>query len=181
MSDIVPANVRAAQESGTKAARFLAQRGVLMLKETREIGFARDKFGASKLKISSYILSTAKKAGIASSTSFSVQFLLQKDKNEYINLIDFDETDELDRALTYIIRTAEKLKVEKRDYTELTYCTKDLMRFGFYQETSQDQDGYVQLSNHQAFFIEVPRFEEIRTVLVAARDHLISRGATIED
>ncbi len=59
-------------EGGTKINRFLANKGVIIIKETREIGTIKCEYGA-KLKAATMILATAKSSKKVSQKSFGIR------------------------------------------------------------------------------------------------------------
>jgi hypothetical protein len=89
--------------------------------------------------------------------------------------IDFDESAELVDALRFAAHAAEGMRADKRDYTELYYCTKDDARFGFYQDKKKQQ-AFVGLGTQSAF-LPVEQLELLASSLEQCRMHLIVKGA----
>jgi hypothetical protein len=53
--------------------------------------------------------------------------------------IDSDEIDEFLGALDFIVKTAGHVAHDRRDYTEVTYSSKDNVTIGFYQDGLKQQ------------------------------------------
>jgi hypothetical protein len=165
------------EPQGTKAGRFLARRGVLLLKEFRDIGRMEDNYGAW-MTMKTFIVSIAKSSTTQPDVTYSVSLEQVKDEQEVSALMDYEEVEELDKALQYIGKLAVRLAKEKRDYTEVIYRTKDSVQFGFYQEKNGNQQAFINLNARSHFFIAIEDFEDFREILGQATSHLVSRGAT---
>ncbi len=94
--------------------------------------------------------------------------------------IDFDELPELIEAFDFIQSKADILKPQKCDYTELIYSTKDDAQFGFYQETDQEQTAFTKFED-KTIFLKLSDFLMLKNHILKAQEHLISRGATIDN
>jgi predicted Zn finger-like uncharacterized protein len=94
--------------------------------------------------------------------------------------IDFDELPELMEAFDFIQSKAAILKPQKCDYTELIYSTKDDVQFGFYQEDNQEQTAFTELQGKTAF-LKLSDLLMLKNHLLKAQEHLISRGASIDN
>jgi hypothetical protein len=164
------------EATGTKVGRFMIRRGVLLVKESRPIGKTRDEYG-SKLQVETFIVSVANKESARGDVTYSIKLTLTKGDDEETALIDFDEAEEVDRAITFIGQTSRSMAGEKRDYTEVIYATKDNIQFGFFQDAGGDQKGFIQLNPHGFFFVSVEKLEGIRKLLGEAVEHLVRRGA----
>ncbi len=164
------------EPGGTRAGHFLTRRGVLLLKEFRDIGVTVDNYG-TKLTIKTFIVSVAKSSTTQPDISYSVSLDQVEDKRQSSALIDYEELEELDKALQYIQKIAIRFSGEQRDYTEVIYCTKDKVNYGFYQQKNSHQMAFINLDNRSSFFMPVKQFEFVRELLKQASDHLESRGA----
>ena len=67
-------------------------------------------------------------------------------------MIDFDESDELDRAITFICETSRKMAGERRDYTEVIYATKDNIQIRLLPRPSWETEGFRQFLSWRQFF-----------------------------
>jgi predicted Zn finger-like uncharacterized protein len=94
--------------------------------------------------------------------------------------IDFDELPELMEAFDFIQLKADILKPQKCDYTELIYSTKDDAQFGFYQEDNQEQTAFTNFQGKTAF-LKLSDLLMLKNHLLKAQEHLISRGASIDN
>jgi len=95
--------------------------------------------------------------------------------------LDFDELPEFMDALRYIINTASQLRAQARDYTEVTYVTKDGAEFGFYQTTAGKQQAYsVSSAVNGSTFFQVNTLNSLQELFASAEAHLMSRCAKYE-
>jgi predicted Zn finger-like uncharacterized protein len=94
--------------------------------------------------------------------------------------IDFDELPELMEAFDFIQLKADILKPQKCDYTELIYSTKDDAKFGFFQDDEQEQTAFTKWQGKTAF-LKLSDLLTLKNHLLKAQEHLISRGASIDN
>jgi hypothetical protein len=166
------------ESEGTNVRRFLAYRGAIVVKETRDIGQCKGNYGDS-ISIATMVLTVVK--GTIRDTSYGVRLEhLDRDSNTDSSVfLDFDELDELMDAFDFVKSLAGELRSHQRDYTEVTYSTKDNARFGFYQNEQQQQQAFIALSPHGGMtFLLVEHLPKLKELLLAAKNHLVSRGAT---
>src|ERR1044071_2958220 len=128
MSALIP-TVKAEKEDekSTNVGRFLARRGVLLIKEFRDMSAVKGEYGG-KVSVSTLILSSAQ------TTRGDVQYgikLEYTDENGDTRGSGFLD-DEI-AAFDFFHSVANKMVGQQRDYTEVTYQTKDNLKFGFYQ------------------------------------------------
>src|SRR5262244_1401504 len=130
--------VAPAESEGTNVRRFLAYRGAIVVKEIRDVGKFKGNYGDT-ISIATMILAVVK--GTTRQTSYGVQLeRTDRDANTTSSVfLDFDELDELMEAFDFIRALAAEIRSQQRDYTEVTYSTKDNARFGFYQSEQQQQ------------------------------------------
>lgn len=175
----VIAALPAHESEGTNVRRFLAQRGVLVIRESRDIGRLKGQYSDS-INIASVLFSIIK--GTTQDATFGVQLeRIDSDGNtESSAFLDFDELAELIEAFDFISSVAPKMAREQRDYTEVSYSTKDNVKFGFYQKDGQ-QLAFVNVQAHgDSTFLPVEKLQQMKQSLVNAQTHLISRGAAVE-
>jgi hypothetical protein len=178
MSNMALNEKRKADEPQTEAARFLARRGVLMMKEFREIGTIRCEF-SKKIVIKTMVITSAvmTKGNISHSISFD---LIDEDGRESDSaLLDFDETEEFINAFDFIATRASQMRNEVRDYTEVIYISKDGITFGYYQSEGVQQPFVRLRSNGDTTFLSFQWLHAMKQALETAKAHLISRGAEI--
>ena len=166
-------------EKTTNVGRFLLKRGILLVKESREMAPVKGDYG-DILGISSVILSSAK------STHGDVQYGI---KLEHLNeegdvrgsaFLDFDELAEIISAFDFVDGIARQMLGQERDYTEVTYLTKDNVKFGFYQSEGH-QHAFIDVGGYgQSLFLSLPKLQHLRKSIEAANAHLLSRGANTE-
>lgn len=168
------------EEPATEAARFLAKRGSVVMKQFHEIGKFKCEYG-TKLKFSTLIFAIAQ--GSRGERTFGLKIEHESTEgNEEACLVDFDELKELLLAIKHLLGLSAKLTAaESTDYTEFEYRTKDHLKVGFYQDTDGQQ---------QAFFDVAPGgslmflgFDDLRTVfelIKSGRDYLLEKGAGVD-
>ena len=182
MNDITASPGNSEDAGGTRINRFLANRGVIIIKETKDIGTIKCKYSA-KLKAETMVLATAKSSTKVSQRSFGIKLESTDSKaHESSALLDFDESEEFCSAITFIHEASQRIVTEKRDYTEATFSTKDLIQIGFYQTVDQDQKAFVRLGVRGGLcFIPISSLPTVKRLIEAARDHLIKKGAGTEE
>jgi hypothetical protein len=165
---------------GTNLGRFLAQRGVLLLKEGRLIEVIWGEF-RHKINVETWIIATAR--GKQAGQSFGIRFENIGEENRTLGsgFLDCDEIGELVGALAYIQELANSIAGQDRDYTEVIYSSKDNIRIGFFQKSKVDQQAFFDAGgNGKAVYLNFERLAVLKGALVTARDHLVSRGAVVE-
>ena len=174
MSALIP-TVKAEKEDekSTNVGRFLARRGVLLIKEFRDMS-------AVKGSVSTLILSSAQ------TTRGDVQYGIKLEHTDEdgdmrgSGFLDYDEIAELIGAFDFIHSVANKMVGQQRDYTEVTYQTKDNLKFGFYQSDGRQQ-AFIDVGGYgQSLFISVSKLQNLKSSIEAGRQHLVSRGADPE-
>ena len=166
-------------EPATEAARFLAKRGHVVMKQFHEIGKVKCDYG-TKLTFSTLIFAIAQ--ATTGDRTFGLKIEHESTEGyEESCLVDFDELKELLLAIKHLLGLAKQTATERNDYTEFEYITKDYLKVGFYQDTNGHQ---------QAFFDVAPGgsmmflgFEDLRTVfelIKKGREYLIEKGAGID-
>lgn len=180
MNEITQAEDRV--EGGTKIGRFLANTGVIIITETREIGTIRCEYGA-KLKAETMILATAKSSTKISQKSFGIRLTtIDAKQREETAALDFEESEEFSNAITFVHEAAQRIASEKRDYTEATFTTKDGIQVGFFQTVDQDQKAFVRMgrrANH--CFVTIDSLPTVKKLIEGARAHLVKKGAATLD
>ncbi|MGE6333608.1 hypothetical protein [Stenotrophomonas sp. NPDC077659] len=164
-------------DQGTNVGRFLANRGVIVVKENRPAGRCKGEHGDS-IAAETLILNVIK--GAKKDTSYGVRLerIDQDGDTDSAVFLDHDELPELINAIDFIAHTAVELSGQDRDYTEVTYSTKDGATFGFYH-SDQEQLAFLKLSDHRSStFLPVNRLGVLKQMLQEARAHLQSCGAS---
>lgn len=165
---------------GTNVRNFLAHKGSIVVKEFREIGKLKGRYSDS-IMISTLILAIIKGANRKTSYGVKLEHVGTESYSDLSVLLDFDELHELAEAFDFISSLAEKLKIQKCDYTEVVYSTKDDAQFGFYQDKDQQQQAFIKINSHdEIMFIDLPYLEKFKFILLNAQQHLIDRGADKE-
>ncbi|MDX1999640.1 MAG: hypothetical protein SF066_18115 [Thermoanaerobaculia bacterium] len=158
--------------------RFMARKGAVVFKEMKTAGVAEGLY-SDEIVVSTMVIGVV--VGEVREMSYGIK--LERNDSDGLTVssvfVDFDEIGELAEALEFIARTAHEMMQLQRDYTEVTYSTKDSARFGFYQDQGQ-QKAFVALEAAQdSTFLQVGQLSDLRVVLLAAMKHLESRGAVL--
>jgi hypothetical protein len=164
--------------AGTEARRFLARRGAVAVRETRDIGVVAGLY-MDDLLVSTMVIAIVK--GPHREMSYSVKVERRdEDKNTTTSvLLDYDEVPELLEAFDFISGNALDMEGKQRDYTEVTYSTKDGARFGFFQNKGAQQM-FVALQPHgETTFVADHDFPRLKSLLSQAKAHLDSKGASV--
>lgn len=174
-------NQSSSEEFVSSGGREFVQRGILLLREQRDIGTLRGTHG-DKVKL---ITSISRVASIGKdSVGYGVRFEHEdaEGNTQSSCYLDFSVLAELVRVSGFLIAVAKRLIAEERDYTEVKYTIGDEIVCGFYQSNRQ-QSAFVCIDNNRGdncFFL-VPKYESFQSLVEAARTHLLSKGAKIED
>lgn len=162
---------------GTTVGKFLANRGAIVVKETRPAGRCKGEHGDS-IFAETVVLNIVK--GTKKDTSYGVR-LQRVDSDgdtDSAVFLDYDEIAELVSALDFISNTAMQLANQTRDYTEVTYSTKDSAKVGFYH-SDQGQLAFLTLSDHRGTtFLPVQRLSALKQIFQDSMTHLRSCGAS---
>lgn len=160
---------------GTNVARFLANRGAIVIKETRAIGRCKGEHGDA-ISVETVLLNVVK--GTKKETSYGIRLERTASGDfESAVFLDYDELSEFIAAIDFISKTASQLQNQKRDYTEVTYSTKDSAKVGFYHSDG-GQLAFLSLSNHRgSTFLPLPRLVVLKDLIETAEGYLKSRGA----
>jgi hypothetical protein len=164
-------------ESETNVGRFLAQRGLLFMRESKEIGVVRGE--GQEIQIETLILTCAKSSEQAGEVNYGLSLKVTDSSGDArAAFVDFDELDELLSAFTYIEQVAKKMAGEKRDETEIAYLTKDNIQFGIHHN-KYDQKGFIRVSGHGSYgFLSIERLQDFKSYIRSAMNHLKSKGAS---
>ena len=162
----------------TIIGRFLAHRGVIIIKETREIGALKCEQG-KKVAAETLMLATAKGSKMRLGKTFGIRLeALHDDGGTQSAVLDYEETEEFCNALYFLHEAALRLAPLKTDHTEATYSTRDMIKVGFYQSTEQEQLAFVQLGDRgDPCFFQVASLPSFKRLIEAARSYLLLKGA----
>jgi hypothetical protein len=154
--------------------RFLAARGVIIMKENRIVASVPSAYGAP-LDVAGQVLVIVKNTERQVSTGVKFE---QAETTTHIGSAAFVDSDELDEflgAFTFISTSAVHMAHDSRDYTEVTYSTRDNVTIGFYQD-GQKQQAFVKLgASSPLMFFRVEALQNIRGAVVQAREHVEDR------
>jgi len=174
MSDFVDA---AQDARGTSVSRFLANRGAIVVKETRSVGRVKGEHGDS-VSAETVVLNVIK--GVKKETTYGVRLERTDSHGDFDSAVflDYDELSELLGAIDFISTTALTLRDQARDYTEVTYSTKDDAQIGFYH-SDDGQLAFLKLSSHRgSTFVPLHRLAALKQMFEGAKEHLTKCGAT---
>jgi hypothetical protein len=134
MSSLVPIKDETTEDKKTNVGRFLAKRGILLIKEFRDMLSVYGDY-PGKITISSLILSTAKSTHGEVLYGVKLEHLDDDNAVQGSGFLDYDEIEEVVGAFDFLDSVAQQMLVQQRDYTEVTYSTKDNLNSGFTRRT----------------------------------------------
>lgn len=176
MSALTPLKNENTAEQNTNVGRFLAKRGILLVKEFRDMMPVAGDYGG-RLGIATLILSTAQLTYGDVQYGVKLEHLDEERELQGSGFVDYDELEEILGAFDFLANVAQQMAGQQRDYTEVTYSTKDNLKFGFYQSNGLQQ-AFIKISEYGgSLFMSVPQLQLVRKSVEAAKQHLISRGA----
>jgi hypothetical protein len=164
------------EEPATNAARFLATRGHVVMKQFHEVGKVKCDYGTT-LSFSTLIFAVAQ--GAKGDRTFGLKIEHQaREGLEESCFIDFDELKELLLAIKHLLGLARQAASERCDYTEYEYITRDSLKVGFYQDTSGYQQAFFDVSpGGSMMFLGFEAIREIFELIKKGREYLIEKGA----
>lgn len=175
MNEIIESTAGSTQ-SGTNFKKFLANRGVVMVKEFRPIGQLKGRF-KDTLSFETMLLTILQ--GNKKKINYGVRIEHQDSDGDSDGsvFLDFDELDELLDAIKFIESTAKELSLQQRDHTEVSYSSKDEAKVGFYQ-TDEEQQAFFGLPHSRGTtFLPLSRLTEIESLIAKSKEHLVLCGA----
>lgn len=175
MNDI--ATETQAPDAGTNLRNFMTNRGAIIIKETRPIGTVSGEYGAF-LEVETMVLRIIRGAEQKDAFGALLTLKSQNSSSEEKVHLDFDEIEELIKALDVIRHTAEEIGRTKSDYTEVIYATKDNAKFGFFQANNV-QTGFVGIGYKGNMFQQVHDSVHTEGLLRSAVEHLRTKGAEV--
>ncbi len=169
---VIPAPAPAQQ--GSTMRKFLAERGVIMMRENRTITTVATLYGAD-IEVGGQILVIVK--GLNRQVMAGVK-LEREDTDHQLGsaaFLDSDEIDECLGAIDFIVTSADQMAHDRRDYTEVTYSSKDDVTVGFYQDGT-NQQGFLRLgAGSSTAFMSITTLQALRVAIFDARTHADSR------
>ncbi len=165
-----------AQEPATNAGRFLAKRGIVVMKEFKDFGKLRCDYGTT-LTISTLIFAIVQRE--AGERTFGIKMEHENPESyDESCLLDFDELKELLLAIKYLLKLSKETANKPCDYTEFQYISRDELKFGYFQESTGRQQPFIDVSpGGGMMFITFEQLKTIFNMVKAGRDHLIEKGA----
>lgn len=166
-------------QQGSRMRQFLAQRGVIIMKENRTVASIPTVYG-NPLDVGGQVLVTVQHT--ERHVSVGVKFE-QAESNTHISseaFVDSDELDEFVGALNFILVSAQRVANDARDYTEVTYSTRDDVTIGFFQEGLRQQ-AFARLGvGSPLIFIGIELLRNLCDAVVQAREHVDQRRTAWE-
>jgi len=164
----------------TVTGQFLAQSGLIIIKETRGIGALKCEEGR-KVVAETLTISMARGRKKMVGKTFGIRLEAPLEQGETRSaILDFDEAEEFCNAIQFLHEAAERLAPLRTDHTEATFSTKDMIQVGFHQSTEQQQLAFVQLGGRGDFcFFPVASLPSFKRLIEAARSYLVLKGAGI--
>ena len=162
----------------TMIGKFLAHRGIIIIKETREIGALKCEQGR-RVVAETLTLATAKGSKTMLGKTFGIRLETPLDEGGSRSaVLDYDEAEEFCHAIDFLHDAARRIAPLKTDHTEATFSTRDEVQVGFYQSTEQQQLAFIRLGDGGDFcFFQVASLPSFRRLIEAARSYLVVKGA----
>lgn len=165
-----------ARNAETLLGRSLNERGLLMKREFRDFGDIKTTY-AGVLSVKTLVISFPKSDSSKKIYGVKVE---QEETNGYDEsaFLDFDELEELLRAMKYLYEVAGSDHESGSDYTELQYSTKGEVVVGFYRTTDGMIHSYFDVEpGGEMLFLSQPQFREIFSAIKHAYSYLVELGA----
>jgi hypothetical protein len=157
----------------------LAERGVIIMKENRTIATVATLYGPP-IEAGGQILAIVKGTNRQLIVGVKLEQAETDRHSASAAFIDSDEIEEFLGAIDFIVTSAGHMAHDRRDYTEVTYSSKDDVTIGFYQDGLKQQ-AFVRLGvGSPLIFIAVDTIRALRTSIANARAHADSRRAAWE-
>ena len=177
--DVVQPTAAADHHDGASMRRSLAERGVIVMKESRVIARIAPTIGGS-LDIAGLIIAIIKNGVRSISVGVRFEHAETASRLGSVAFLDSDEVDDFLNALNFIISCAADMAVRARDYTEVTFSTRDNLTVGFLQD-GQTQQAIARLSaGHQFLGFRVTQLHTIRNSVIQANEYVSTRRAAWE-
>ncbi len=160
----------------TELGKSLNERGRLIKKEFRE--FAKLRSYSTTLTINTLIFSSPRSD--TDRQSFGVK-LDQEAEDSYDEsaFLDFDEMEELLRAIKFLYENAIEKEGQRGEYTEYIYSTRDDVQVGFLQEQDGKQTAFFDVEpGGSMMFLSFEQLREVFDGLKLAYQYLLDRGAS---
>jgi hypothetical protein len=167
------------EEPATDAARFLAKRGHVVMKQFHKIGMVKCDYG-TKLTFSTLIFAIAQ--GSKGERTFGLKIEHESSEGfEETCLVDFDELKELLLAIKHLLGLAKQSAMERNDYTEFEYRTKDYLKVGFYQDTNGHQRAFFDVApGGSMMFLGFDDLRKVFELIKSGREYLVEKGAGVD-
>jgi hypothetical protein len=164
---------------GSNMRQSLAERGVIIMKESRTVANVPSTYGPP-IEVGGQILVIVK----GTNRELVVGVKLEQSETERqiasAAFIDSDEIDEFLAAIDFIVTSAAHMAHDRRDYTEVTYSSKDDVTVGFYQDGLKQQ-AFMRLGfGSPLIFIGLETVRVVRSAIAEARAHAENRKTAWE-
>jgi hypothetical protein len=167
------------EEPATRAAKFLARRGHVVMKQFHEIGTMKCDLG-TKLTFTTLVFAIAQNAKGERTFGLKIEHETRNGRNESC-LVDHDELKELLLAIKYLVGLAKQTSVERSDYTEFVYVTRDSLKVGFFQEDNGRQQAFFDVSpGGEMMFLSLEQLRMVFELIKKGREYLLEKGAEID-
>jgi hypothetical protein len=168
------------QDSGSELKKFMVTKGMLVRKDQHKVGSMRCEYGF-RLTITATIVTVGNSSNSKKTFGLIVEIEDENGTTVGSDHVDFDELDEIMKAMVFMRDLAAKMQSEACEYTEVKYHSKEGTAFGFYQNP-EGQRAFVQTnSNQPSVFIATNRLCNFGDLIKSAFDYLEVRGASEPD
>jgi hypothetical protein len=122
-----------AKSPTTKIGSFLAKKGRVVVKDFYTVGTVYGRYGTSVELSGLVIYEPGQEAQRIRGLKIQVKGG-GRIESENSSFLDFDEAESFAKAISYLTSTLTTWKTVDKEYTEITFSTKDNFSLGFYQK-----------------------------------------------
>ena len=153
------------KEPATKLEAFLAKKGMLIIKDSSELGEVAGRYGAKIAFAALVIYEPGQESQRVRGLRIEVA---EGERYERSNtsFLDLDEIESLCKAIEYMITLSEKWKGISKEYTEVVFSTKGDFNIGFYQKGTEmhafSSSGYI--GKASCFFSSMQDLSSVKAI-----------------
>lgn len=165
------------KDETTKVGEFLSRRGSLNIKDVYKIGTYTDQYGKvanfEAIVIYNPANSDIKVKGIKVEITKEGKYG-EESKSCFLDL---DEIETVIQSINYMIETAKTFATTPREYSEITFSSKDNFKLGFFQK-ELNQSSFVEVGNYSSlimFLFSIEDFNKIKNILEKGNALLLTK------
>jgi len=162
-------------EKGSQLRQALAERGVIVMKESHVVARIPTESLGPPLEIAGQILVRVRNS--QRNVTVGVRFEQSESSHNIaaVAFVDVDEVPELLEALVFINKAAAEMAGQQRDYTEVSYSTRDDMTLGFYHDAAKQRTFARLDTGKRAIILSANALGEIQNAIDQAQTYVSER------